>query len=244
MDEILRIGLLDDQEGSRKVLAEHISGIPNYTIEFSSDDQWFALQEVIDRKIDILITDISMPGFSGLEVAKRIVSLNIPLIICSAYDEYSVEGYKVNAIYFIKKVPKFLDVSEALHKARSILNNSKAVPPHFTDEEDVVIIKLQGDSKQAVVRTREIHFLEQKEFTTIITLDSGEQLRTRSRFSDSLKKFDRPFIYRIHRSYAVNYLKIKSFDLTSCNMLNGQILPVGKEYRKNFSHYLESKTYV
>lgn len=244
MEEIIRIGLLDDQESARQVLAEHISGIPNFTIEFSSDDQWFALQEAIDGKIDVLITDVSMPGFSGLEVAKRIVHLNIPLIICSAYDEYSVEGYKVNAIYFIKKIPQFLDVSEALQKARLILGRIKPVTAHFSPEEDVVLIKLQGDSKQVVVRTREIQILEQNQFTTIITLDSGEQLRTRSKFSDTLKKVDRPFIYRIHRSFAVNYLKIKSFDPTACHMLNGQVIPVGKEYRKNFSSYLESKTFV
>lgn len=244
MKEIIRIGLLDDQEGSRKILAEHISGIPNYTIEFSSDDPWFVLQEANNRKIDVLITDISMPGFSGLELAKRIIHLNIPLIICSAYDEYSVEGYKVNAIYFIKKIPEFLDVSEALQKARIILDGSKPVTAHFSSEEDVVLIKLQGDSKQVVLRTREIHVLEQNEVTTIITLDSGEQLKTRSKFSDTLKKVDRPFIYRIHRSFAVNYLKIKSFDPTACHMLNGQIIPVGKEYRKSFSSYLESKTFV
>lgn len=244
MEAILRIGLLDDDEGARKVLIEHISGIPNYTVEFSTDNQFYALDAVYERKIDILITDVSMPGFSGLELAKRILHLNFPVIICSAYDKYSVEGYKVNAIYFIKKTPQFLDVSEALHKARVILDRSKPEPTHLPAQEDVVLIKLQGDSKQVVLRTREIHFLEQQEVTTVITLDSGEQLRTRSRFSDTLMKINRPFLYRTHRSFAVNYLKIKSFDATSCHMLNGQIVPVGKEYRKDFSSYLESKTFV
>ncbi len=244
MNEVLRIGLLDDDKGVRIVLAEHISQIPNYTIEFSTDDQFYALDAVLDKRIDILITDVSMPGFSGLELAKRILHLNIPLILCSAYDEYSVEGYKVNAIYFIKKTPQFLDVSEALQKARDILGKFKPELPQVPAEEDVVLIKLQGDSKQVVLRPREIHFLEQQEVTTVITLDSGEQLRTRSRFSDTLNKINRPFIFRTHRSYAVNYLKIKSFDATSCHMLNGQIIPVGKEYRKDFSNYLESKTFV
>lgn len=244
MDEILRIGLLDDEEGPRKVLAQHISEIPNYVIGFSSDNQWYALQEINDKKIDILITDVSMPGFSGLELGKRIIPLNIPLIICSAYDEYSVDGYKVNAIYFIKKPPKFLEVSEALQKARGIINGLNAVPTHFPVEEDVVLIKLQGDSRKVVVRPREIQFMEQQEVTTIITLDSGEQLRTRSRFSDTLKRIHRPFIYRVHRSFAVNYLKIKSFDAASCHMLNGQIISIGNEYRKDFSSFLESKTYV
>lgn len=244
MEEILRIGLLDDEEGARKVLAEHISQIPNYTIEFSSDDQWFVLREVNDKKIDILITDVSMPGFSGLELAKRIVHLNFPVILCSAYDQYSVEGYKVNAIYFIKKTPQFLDVSEALSKARLILSQPKPVIANFPFQEDVVLIKLQGDSKQVVIRTREIQILEQHEAITTITLDSGEQFRTRNRFSDTLQIVKRPFIYRVHRSYAVNYLKIKSFDAASCHMLNGEIIPVGVEYRKGFSTYLQSKTIV
>lgn len=245
MKELLRIGLLDDDKGVRIVLEEHISQIPNYTIAFSTDDQFYALDAVFERKIDILITDVSMPGFSGLELAKRIIHLKIPVIICSAYDEYSVEGYKVNAIYFIKKTPQFLDVSEALQKARATLDRLTPDPPAYLPvEEDVVLIKLQGDSKQVVLRPKEIHFLEQQEVTTVITLDSGEQLRTRSRFTESLNKINRPFLFRTHRSFAVNYLKIKSFDATSCHMLNGQIIPVGKEYRKNFSSFLESKTFV
>ncbi|WP_181452692.1 LytR/AlgR family response regulator transcription factor [Algoriphagus aquaeductus] len=235
---------MDDDEGALKVLTEHISQIPNYTIVFSTDNQLYALDAVFEKKIDILITDVSMPGFSGLELAKRILHLDIPLILCSAYDEYCLEGYKVNAIYFIRKTPQFLDVSEALQKARLKLDKFKPEPPPPPAEEDVVVIKLQGDSKQVILRTREIHFLEQQEVSTIITLDSGEKLKTRSRFSVTLEKIKRPFIFRTHRSFAVNYLKIKSFDSASCLMVNGHIIPVGKEYRKTFSSYLESKTFA
>jgi DNA-binding LytR/AlgR family response regulator len=244
MQTLLRIGLLDDDEGARRVLAEHISEIPNYSIDLSTDDPLLTMDAVKNKMIDILITDVSMPGFSGLELAKRILPFNIPVIICSAYDRYSVEGYKVNAIYFIKKTPQFLEVSEALDKARLIIDRFTPVTPVYPSDEDVVLIKLQGDSKQVVIRPREIQFLEQQEVTTIITLDSGEQLRTRSRFSETLNKLNRPFLFRTHRSFAVNYLKIKSFDSASCHMLNGQVIPIGKEYRKNFSSYLESKTFV
>jgi DNA-binding LytR/AlgR family response regulator len=242
MKEILKIGLVDDEQAPRTLLAEYISGIPGFVIEFSTDDPFWALKASLELRIDVLITDIKMPELSGLELSKKITHLNIPIIICSVHDQYGVDSFKVNTVDFLRKPPNFFDVSEALQKARISIVKSKMISK--TLDEDIIMIKQQTDLKQIMLRPREIQYVEQQNVVSIIALDSGEEIRTRSRFTASLEKVNRPFMIRVHRSYAVNYLKIKALDQAYCYMDMGKKIPIGKEFRKNFTEYLQSKTVV
>lgn len=243
MKEILRIGLLDDELAPRTLLANHISGIPGFLIQFSTDDPFWALEAALNNQIDILITDIVMPGLSGLELSKKIAHLDIPIIICSAHDRYGVDSYKVNAVDFLLKNPRFFDVSDALNKAKNIIS-SRGKANNKSLDEDIVLVKQQSDFKQIMLRPIEIQYIEQKDVATVYMLDSGDEIRTRSRFTASLIKVNRPYLVRVHRSYAVNYLKIKSLDQAYCYMSKGQKIPIGKEFRKDFTDYLHSKTIV
>ncbi|MDF2159434.1 LytTR family DNA-binding domain-containing protein [Algoriphagus sp. CAU 1675] len=242
MEEILRIGLLDDEEAPRILLTEIISMIPGYTVEFSTPDPLLALKFVLEEKVDVLITDIMIPGFSGLELSKKIAHLDIPVIICSAHDRFGVDSFKVNAIYFILKPPSFFEVSNALQRARNLL--SKRNKEKVSLSEDMVLIKQHGESRQVMLRPAEIQYLEQKDVISVILLDSGEEIRTRSRFSATLERVQRPYLVRIHRSYAVNYLKLKAIDGGYCLMENGAKVPIGKEFRQTFYEFLETKTLV
>ncbi|SFB46458.1 LytR/AlgR family response regulator transcription factor [Algoriphagus aquimarinus] len=242
MKEILQIGILDDELGPRVILAEHISGIPGFAIQFSTDDPFWALSEALNQRIDILITDIKMPGLSGLELAKKISHLNIPIIFCSVYDKYGVDSFKVNAVDYLLKPPKFFDVSEALYKAKMSIDKSSTSNANI--DEDIILIKQQTDLKHVMLRPREIQFMEQQDVFTLIFLDSGDEIKTRSKFSSSLEKVNRPFLVRVHRSYAVNYLKIKALDQAYCYMEKGHKIPIGKEFRKEFTTYLHTKTVV
>lgn len=240
MEQILKIGLLDDEEHPRILLKEIIDSIPGFDISFSLDNPFKALELLQNKAVDILITDIKMPGFSGLELSRKINHLEIPVIICSAHDQFGVESFKVNAIYFILKPPSFLEVSNALQKARIFLNKSKNLPD--TNYQDVILVRELGEFKHVFVRPMEIKYIEQKGDLTWINLDSGESIKTRNRLYATIEKVNRPYIFKIHRSYAINYLKIKSLDQGYCHFDENIRVPIGKEYRQEFIEFLKSKT--
>lgn len=239
---MLRIGLLDDEESPRILLTEIISLIPGYQISFSTDDPFSALEFINDKKIDILITDIMIPGFSGLELSRKIVHLDIPVIICSAHDRFGVESFKVNTVYFLLKPPSFFEVSFALEKASSAVRRIK--PVSNTTYDDIVLIREHNEYKQAFIKPIEIQYIEQKESFTWIYLDSGKTVTTRDKFYNTLEKIERPYIFRIHRSFAINYLKIKSLDQGYCHFENGIRIPIGSSYRDAFESFLQNKTVV
>ena len=241
MKENLRIGLLDDEESPRIILADHIAGIPGFDITFSTDDPIWAKNAVLANTIDILVTDIAMPGLSGLQLSKDIYHMDIPVIICSVHEELAVESYKVNTVGFLRKPAQFFDVSDALEKARKAIGKSRNPIPHL--DEDIVVIKLQRGSKTILIRPRQIQYLEQQAAFTMVVLDDGERIKFRSSFSKALTKLDRPFLVQTHRSFAVNYLKIGSADQAFCYLHQGHKVPIGSEFRGNFFKFLDSKTW-
>ena len=240
MKENLRIGLLDDEEAPRIILADHISGIPGYDIAFSTDDPFWVKNAVMAQSVDILVTDIAMPGMSGLQLSKEVYHLDIPIIICSVHEELAIESYKVNTVGFLRKPAQFFDVSDALDKARKSLSKSRS--PKIDLEEDIIVIKLHRGSKQILIRPRQIQYIEQQGAFTIIVFDDGESVEFRSSFSKAMAKISRPYIVQTHRSFAVNYLKIGSADQAYCYLISGHKVPIGSESRSSFFKFIDLKT--
>lgn len=236
----LRIGLLDDEQPPRTLLAEHISGIPGYDISFSTDDPHWALNAVLADTIDILVTDIKMPGLSGLQLSKDVSHLDIPIIICSVHEELAIDSFKVNTVGFLRKPPRFFDVSEALEKARKSIDKSRN--PNQEIDEDIIVIKLKRGSYQIMIRPKQIQFFEQQGQYTLVVLDSGERIKYRSSFSKALNNLNRPYLVQTHRSFAINYLKINSADQAFCYLRSGHRIPIGSDFRAGFFKFLESKT--
>ncbi|WP_144605866.1 LytR/AlgR family response regulator transcription factor [Algoriphagus algorifonticola] len=240
MEPILKVGLLDDENHPRILLTEIIGSIPGFEISFSLDDPFRALELLQNRAADILITDIKMPGFSGLELSRKINHLEIPIIICSGHTEFGVESFKVNAIHFILKPPGMIEVSEALDKARSIISKTKS--PEKEYHQDFILVRELGEFKHVFIKPLDIKYIEQKGELTWIYLDSGEFIRTRNRLYATIEKVNRPYIFKIHRSFAVNYMKIKSLDQGYCHFEENIKVPIGREYRQEFVEFLKSKT--
>lgn len=240
--KILRIGLIDDETSTRNLLTEIISMIPGYSIEFSTGNPHDALEYALDTKIDILITDIMMPELGGLELTRRIAHLPIPVILCSAHDKFGVEGFRLDAVHFVMKPPAPSEVSEALKRARKSLQLT--IPQDVKGEEDYVLIKEHGENKQLVIKPMDILYMEQKERFTLISMDTGKTIKTRSEFFNTLKKINQPYIFRIHRSFAVNFMKIEALEPTICHLIRGSKIPIGKEFKAPFQAFLKSKTVI
>lgn len=239
MKEILQIGLLDDEEKPRTLLATFVAGIAGFNTAFSTDDPYFALKEALGKRIDILITDIAMPKMTGLQLTKDIQNLDIPVILYSVHDQLAVDGYGVNTVYFLRKPTELHQVAYALDNARLFISRlrDRTVPPL----EDFVMLKLLKYSKSFMLFTHEVDYLEQNNIDTKVTLDSGDEIVLRSSLKNTLTQINRPFIVRVHRSYAINYYKIKAMDQAYCYMRSSKQIPIGNEYRKDFMEFLRSR---
>lgn len=237
-DKIYKLGIIDDEDSSREILAGIISFIPGYEISFSIGDPFQALENIEKHNIDILFLDMEMTGFGGLEIAKRIEDKNIPIIACSAYAKYGVPSFRYNVVYFIIKIANDYEVSCGLEKAKKMLKGT-CYKNDFSFNNNVVFVKVIGEPSLVSVNTLNIRYIEQKRKVSFVYMESDEILRIPSPLYQTIELFNRPFLFKIHRSFVVNYMRIKSVFPNHCLLEKGVKIPIGEDYHQSFFEFLK-----
>lgn len=188
---MLKTIIVDDEQPARERIRRLLNHYNSIHIAAEATNGQEALERVREHNPQLIFLDISMPVMNGVELAK-ILSQEFPqlkIIFTTAYDQYALEAFDVNATdYLLKPIRK-----ERLHKALSKLMPTKVEQEHITiRERDVVkkvllkdILFLHSDQKYV-----EIHLAEQ----TLLASESLKELENR---------FPHLFL-RIHRSTLVN----------------------------------------
>jgi two-component system response regulator AlgR len=120
----LRVLLVDDEPLARQRLARLLAEHENYLIVAEAGNGQAALDWLRQHKADLVLLDIQMPGLTGLEVAEQLMA-SLPahaarpaIIFCTAYDEYALNAFKVEAVDYLLKPIRKEDLSKALQKAQ------------------------------------------------------------------------------------------------------------------------------
>lgn len=228
--------IIDDEPLALDVLEAYIAKVPELQLIGRCTNALEANDILRKQPVDLIFLDIQMPQMTGVEFIK---SLPDPpeFIFTTAFSNYAVEGYELNALdYLLKPVPidRFMKaVNKALSKIelknRDTISADTATPTE--DGEDFFFVK--ADKKLVKIKYDEILYIEGLKDYVIIRLEQGRvvTLQTMKSLEDKLPvtRFK-----RIHRSYIVSIDKIHAIDGSSVDLFEkGQLkqLPIGKNYR-------------
>lgn len=215
--------VIDDEYLARKLLEEYISKVPQLELMQTFDNPVDAMGLVAQGKVEIIFTDIEMADISGIDFIKNMDIPSRPMIIfVTAYSQYAVQGFEVDAIEYLLKPVTFPRFLKAVNKAVSLLNirqklrDNTLVAP-LSQERDYIIIRTEG--KIIKLYHDEIYFIEGAlEYVSFYTLEKKELALF------SLKKLEEELpsdkFLRIHKSYIVAVDKIRE--------INGLQVKVGK----------------
>lgn len=218
----MRCLIIDDEPAARKILNKYISDTSELTLAGECKDALEARSFLKEHQVDLLFLDIYMPRLSGIDFVKTL-SHPPQIIFTTAYSEYALDGFELDAVDYLLKPFSFERFLKAVEKA------SRIIQP---DKSDVSSISVKSDGKLYRVSFDEILFAESN--GDYITLHTDDQKIT---FYATLKDFceqlpDHLFC-RIHRSYIVAMNRI---DFVEGNVvqLGNHKLPVGKSYKDHF----------
>lgn len=195
--------------------------------------------------IDAIFTDINMPDLGGMDFVKALA--DPPLVVfTTAYPQYAVEGFKVNAVDYLMKpfgLDEFLVAAKKVKRQYDLLHAAAApeAAPVSAPEEDTLFFKME----HRMVRVRIpdiIHVQGMGEYLKIRIAGEKEPaivLLSMKKLEESLPA--RRFL-RIHKSYLVNLERISQVSKGHVLMEDGASLPVGDLYREALSRYVGSKT--
>src|SRR5688572_29060997 len=228
--------IIDDEPLALDVLETYISKMPELNLIARCSNALEANELLRKHHIDLIFLDIQMPQVSGVDFIK---TLPIPplFIFTTAYSNYALEGFELNAIDYLLKpisMDRFMKaVNKALEQFEMRNREDAATESNAGGMEGEEFFFVKADKKLVKVKYDEILYIEGLKDYVIIRLEQGRvvTLQTMKSLEDKLplNKFK-----RIHRSYIVSIDKIHAVDGTSVDVFEkGQIkqLPIGKNYK-------------
>lgn len=229
--------IVDDEPVARDVLQSHLEKIDFVNVVGSCKSALEAYSVLNSKKIDLVFLDINMPEVSGLSLAKAI-NKNIRVIFTTAYREYAVEGFNLNAVDYLLKPISFERLLQSINK----LNKSRFEPvsevPVEIPEERPDFIFVRSDRKMVRIDFSEIEYIESLGDYLKIHLNINTVV-TRETISNIEAKLPVSGFLRTHRSYIVAMAKVRSYTNEYIEIGN-KVIPISRNYKTSVLDKLEN----
>lgn len=216
--------IIDDEPIARKGLKEYIEDVEFMHLEGEFDNPIKAMDVLMHQKVDLIFLDIQMPKITGLEFLKSLT--NPPLVIfTTAYQQYAVDGFELNAVDYLLKPFSFERFWKAVLKAKQIQESVKQLIS--TSGEDYFFIK--SDSRLVKIYYKDILFVEAlQNYVAIHTKE--KKLITYLTFKSVEEHLPADLFLKIHKSYIVSLSKVESIEGNEVK-LGAHSLPISRSSR-------------
>jgi DNA-binding LytR/AlgR family response regulator len=232
--------IVDDEPLALDVLETYIQQMPDITLVKKCNNALEANEALQTLDVDLMFLDIQMPQLTGIELLKSLD--NPPLVIfTTAYADYAVEGFELNALDYLLKPISLDRFMKAVNKATEILQTKSGNLKSSFADGDYFFVK--ADKKLVKVHFDDILYIEGLKDYVIIRMENGRVI-TLQTMKSLESKLPSPQFRRIHRSYIVNVGKIKAVMGNMIEVIEKnqtKHLPIGKNYREGLLEMINQK---
>ncbi|NEW80162.1 MAG: response regulator transcription factor [Gelidibacter sp.] len=237
MTKIIQCIIVDDEPIAREILENHLKKIDAVNVIATCKNAIEAFNEINSNQIDLIFLDINMPEISGLSFA-RSINKNIKVIFTTAYREYAVDGFNLQAVDYLLKPISFERLLQAVQK---YLGENISVISESTSEmtqEKSEFIFVRSDRKMIKINFSEINYIESFSDYIKIFIENTVVV-TRETITSIEAKLPKKDFIRIHRSFIVSIAKIDSFTNEFIEVKN-KAIPISRSYKKDVLSRLEN----
>lgn len=241
---MLKCIAIDDEPLALRQLTNYISKIPYLDLAAKYNNALEAQQMLAGEKVDLIFVDINMPDLNGVDFVRALPDRPM-VIFTTAYSEYAVEGFKLDAVDYLLKPFSFADFSRSAAKANSLyeLRQNRRSEPQETASEatprDKEYISVKADYKVSLVRIAEIIYLESEGEYVRMHLADGSTITTLFRLKNMETALPAESFMRVHRSYIVNLRAIKAYVKGRIFLSDNEYIPIGENYKEAFQAYID-----
>ena len=228
--------IIDDEPLAQDVIKQYAQKLPDLTIAATCSEAVCAHKILREQEIDLLFLDINMPKLSGISFLRNLK--NPPLVIfTTAYSEYALEGFELNAIDYLKKPFSFERFCKAYYRAEEqLLLQESASKTQVYDKKDGDFLFVKSNKKTYKVKFEDISYIEG--LGDYIKLHvKNNKLVTNLSMKKIINLLPEDQFYRIHKSFIISLDKIDSVEGNMVSV-NGTKLPIGNSYRQDFSEFI------
>lgn len=229
---------IDDEPLALIQIAAYIKKTPFLELAGQCESAIQVIEFLKNNTIDLMFIDINMPDLNGMDLVKTLE--NPPIIVfVTAYSEYAMEGFRVNAIDYLLKPISYVDFLKSANKVKSWYdayyhpgsNEVKANREFLFVKSDYKIIRISFDNIKYIEGMSEyikIHRVDSNPVMTLLSMKYIEDILPKEKF------------LRVHRSYIVNLSKIEVIERNRIIFDEKVFIPVSNQYKSKFQNYIDN----
>ena len=229
---------IDDEPLALQQIVTYINKVPFLELAAQCQSALEARQFLEQDTVDAIFCDINMPDLNGMDFIKSLVTPPM-VVFTTAYAEYAVEGFKVNAVDYLLKPFGLQDFQRAANRLKE--RSLPPTPPQKEEDTNDDTIFLKTEYRIVKVSISNIRYIEgMSEYLKVHVEGESKPIITLL----SMKKIEErlpDYFMRIHRSYIVNLKMIQEVNKNRIIMDKETFLPIGDMYKDTFQHYLDTK---
>ena len=223
--------IIDDEPLAIEIIESYIERIGHIEILAKINNPLEAITILNKEKVDLVFLDIQMPNLTGLELAKSIEFMPL-FIFTTAYPQYAIEGFDLNALdYLVKPIPfpRFLKAVSRAQELLALKHKSEEAPVHHQD--DFIFVKSEYENVKIMVD--DILYIQGlKDYIKIYTSKTKYPILTLMNFNAIMEKLPSTQFMRIHRSYIIHINKISSLQKSKL-LIDEDRIPIGEKYKSD-----------
>lgn len=233
---MITVVAIDDEPLALQLIVDYIQMTPDLSLAGQFENPLEAAQYISKNHIDIVFTDIQMPGLNGIEFTRSM--LHGPVVIfTTAFEKYAIDGFKLDIADYLLKPFTYEEFLTSVRKAERMLKSITKPADEVLSNTEFLFLK--SDYKIKRINFQNILYIEGlKEYVKVYTTHSDKPIVSLSSLKILEIKLPVDKFMRVHRSFIVNLEQIDTIDRSRI-VFGKKYIPIGDQYKDKFQKFLD-----
>lgn len=238
---MLSCAIVDDEPLALDLLETYVEKTPFLQIKGKYASAVEAMKGLQEQPVDLLFLDIQMPELDGLEFSHMVIP-ETRIIFTTAFEQYALDSYRVNALDYLLKPISYRDFLEASNKALQWFELKNAAGGTVDSAGDDEYIYVKSEYKLIQISLKDILYIEGlKDYVKIYVETEARPIMSLMSLKSLEERLPTSRFLRVHRSYIVQKSKIRLIDRGRI-VFGKEYIPISDSYKQDLQTYLNNKT--
>ena len=234
----LRTIAIDDEPLAIKLLTDYITKTPFLELTGTFDNPLDAIEYLHQETVDLILVDIQMPDLTGIEFV-RTLEIQPKIIFTTAYSQYALEGFRVDAVDYLLKPFDYAEFLVAAQKAHDRIAISKPNPGTITNKEFLFV--KSGYKQLKIALDQVLYFEGLKDYVKIWVKGNPSPILTLMTLKSLEEELPANRFMRVNRSFIVALPHIEEVERNLITINNNQIT-VSEQHKEKFLEYVQNNS--
>ncbi len=232
--------IVDDEPMALNLVESYVEKTPFLILKKKCNSAIEAMEFIKTEPVDLLFLDIQMPDLTGIEFSKMLPK-DTRVIFTTAFDQYALEGFKVEALDYLLKPFDYAEFLAAANKARTWFELVKGNKPNIVSEEKEFLF-VKSEYKQLRIKLEDVLYFEGlKDYIKIWLKDNPKPILTLMSLKSLEEELPETKFMRVHRSFIVSLKNIEVIERSQI-IINKQRITVSEQYKPKFLEFVNNNS--